>query len=457
MNICTILTGSRGHDLPCKLAWAKPLEQKGHNVFIVGRTKQQDIISMYGDPHTVYRLSLQQDMEKWLGVPYSYIGTLDWRTFNRQSHTDTKNTEQVNQYLTFLTIWFQHFYITNKIDALVFIFESFPWNLIAYYVARKMGIPVINIMGTRFPKRGIMLGDNGNTFIHNWNNNPDPEWEEITSLYQERTFNKIKGVGLSNFWSPQNLQNNLSKALQYIKTQKSMSNISPYEKTALPPLWGEIDKVIWSTLKSFTNPIFWEKVRDEEYFFYPFHLEDDANVSLAEPFTSQVELIKGISRSLPVNVKLYIKPHPVYKGADMRIKDLLTLSELKNVRIIDPSVSSVSVINKAIGLITLNSTAGFEAMILNKPVISLGHDFYCHPNLLYLVREWHDLPKTILEVYKERKPLASTETVELFAKFIYKNTIFTQGDVAYAEDPFTPSDGERIAFAIGKICGKLLQ
>ena len=455
MNICTILTGSRDHDLPCKLAWAIPLEKKGHKVLIIGRTKQQHVISMYGDPHQTYSLQLQQDMERWLGVPYSYIGTLDWRTFNRQDFTDTRNKEQVNQYLTFLTIWYQHFYITNKIDALVFIFESFPWNLMAYYVAVKMGIKVINTMGTRFPKRGIMFGDNGNTFVHNWNDGEDPDYEEILSLYEERTFKKIKGVGLSNFWSPKNLQNNLSKALQYIKTQKSMSNISPYEKTVLPPLWCEIDKMIWSTAKNFTNPVFWEKPREEEYFFYPFHLEDDANVSLFEPFVNQIELVKSISRCLPVGVKLYVKPHPVYKGADMRIRDLLTLSKLKNVRIINPSVSSVSVINKSVGLITLNSTAGFEAMMLDKPVISLGHDFYCHDNLLYLVKEWQDLPQTILQVYKDRKPRATTVTVELFARFVYKNTIFTQGDVAYAEDPFTPEDGEKIAFALDKILRKL--
>jgi len=94
-------------------------------------------------------------------------------------------------------------------------------------------------------------------------------------------------------------------------------------------------------------------------------------------------------------------------------------------------------------------------MIQDKPVISLGHDFYCHPDHCYLVREWGRLPSVLFKVYKERKPPLSFERSQSFIKTIYSNTVWTTGDIAYAEDPFTPSDGEAIAFALDKIYRKI--
>jgi hypothetical protein len=454
LNICTILTGSRDHDLLCKLAWAIPLEKHGHKVFIVGRTNQQHVISMYDEPYKEYPIQLQQDMEKWLGLSFKYISSLDWRGFDKRDCKDIKNIKEVNQYLTFLTIWYQDFYIKNKIDAVTIAFESFPWCLIAYYVAKKMGIPTVNIMSSRFPKKGFMFGNNDYSTIHEWNSEPYPDWSEIESLYpfKERC---IQTGGLSNYWSIQNVKNNTNKAIQYLKTQRTMEYISPYEKIALLPLKTEIDRMFWSTVKGIFNKIFWKEPLDEEFFFYPFHFEDDSNITIMEPFTNQVELVQALSRSMPLGAKLYIKPHPAYMGIDIRFRDLLHLNKLPNVRIIHPLVSPISLIKKCVAVITLNSTTGFEAMIQDKPVISLGHDFYCHVDHCYLVREWGRLPSVISKVYRERKSPLGFERFQDFAKRIYLNTVWTEGDIAFAEDPLTPSDGEKIALALDRIFKKL--
>ena len=454
MNVATILTGSRDHDLPTKLAWAIPLERRGHNVFIVGRTNQPYVTCMYDEPYKEYPISLQQDIERWLGLPFKYISSLDWRSFNKRDCSDIKKMSEVNQYLTFLTIWFQDFYIKNKIDVLTFQMESFPWNLIGYYVARKLNIPVVDMKGPRFPKKGMMFGNNDHAHIWGWNDAPDPSWEEILSYYQEKKFLRFEG-GLQSLWSPKNIQNNLSKALHYVKTKRTMETISPYEKTALLPLQSEIYRALWSTLKGIINPLFWKQPLEEEYLFYPFHYEDDASLTVLEPLTNQIDLVNSISRCLPIGVKLYIKPHPAFMGTDIRFLDLLHLSKLPNVRIIHPTVSPVSLIKNSIGVITINSTTGFEAMIQGKPVITVGNDFYCNENYCYVVKDWGDLPRVISGVCRDRKPQSTAEVTQNFIKSIYKNIVFTQGDIFFAEDPLTTSDGERIAFALDKIYKKL--
>jgi len=453
MNIATILTGSRDHDLNIKLAWTKPLSKLGHKVFIIGRTVHPDIICMYDEPYKQYSLQTQQDMEKWLGLSFKFISSLDYRGFNKRNCSDIKKEEDVNQYLTFLTIWFQDFYIKNKIQAIAIQMESFPWNLMAYYVAKKMKIPVVNIVSSRFPKKGMMFGDNGFEFISEWNNGPDPDWNTITSFYQDKGFLSFKGVGLLSYWNPQNMLNNLSKALHYVKTRRTMIMSHPYEKIALLPLWTEIDRAIWATIRGLFSRFFYKQPLKEEYFYYSLHMDLDADI--LEPFTSQVGLVQSISRCLPIGVKLYIKPHPAHLGVDVRLSDLYHLSKLPNVRIIHPLVSPIKLMNECISVITLNSTTGFEALILNRPLISLGHDFYCHPIFCYLVRDWGELPSVISQVYKERKPKASEEVIKIFAKYIYKNTIFTQGAIYYAEDPLTKEDGEKVAFALDKILHKI--
>jgi len=350
--------------------------------------------------------------------------------------------------MTFLADWYFKFYTDYKIDCLTIAFESNPWNLMAYYVARQLKIPVVNLMNSRFPKRGFMFGKDDYSQIHRWNGDR-ANWDEILSLYPDQKY--VKGTGLKSYWSTQNLQNNASKALQYFKTQKTMETISPHEKIALQPLESEIDRLFWSTIRGISNRIFWQEPKDEEYFFYPFHFEEDSNITIMEPFTNQVELAQSISRCLPVGVKLYIKPHPYFNGIDVRFHDLYHLAQLPNVRIINPLCSPVSLLKKSIGVITLNSTTGFEALIFDKPVISLGHDFYCHDHLVYLIRSWNDLPKTIFHVYKTRQPRATRELSQQFVESIYSNTVWTKGDIALAEDALTNEDGERMATALDRV------
>ncbi len=452
MNIATILTGSRDHDLKMKLTWSKPLETCGHKVFIIGRTRQPDVLCMYDEnPYREYYDYEQKGMENWLGLSFKYLSSLDWRGFDKRTCRDIKNQEQINQYLTFLSYNYWWMFTTYKIQAVVMLFESVPWNLMAYYVARRMNIPVINVMNSRFPKQGFMFGKDDYSEIYQCNDQK-VDWNEIQELYKPKDYLQYHG-GLQSLWSIKNVQNNAQKALNYIKTRQMMNSISPYEKTALLPLESEIDRLLKSTVNGIFNRIFWQQPKDEQFFFFPFHFEDDSNITIMEPFTNQIELIQSISRCLPVNVKLYVKPHPAYMGIDIRFQDLYHLSKLPNVRIIHPYTSPITLLKKSVGVITLNSTTGFEAIIHNKPVISLGHDFYCQDNLVYLVRSWGELPKIIHHVYYSKRPKATPETVQEYVKTIYSNTVWTTGDMAYAEDHITPEDGEKLAFALDKVLG----
>lgn len=472
MNIATVLTGSRDHDLPEKLVWAKPLvEDYQHNVYILGRVKQTwqiprhfssqnynrlSLVCMYDSANSSvdYDISKQKDLENWLGISFRYLSSLDWRGFDRRNPKDIRASKETYRYLSYLTDFFRDFLMKNNIEIVVITMESFLWNLVLYYVARKLGIPIVTIVGSRFlPGKGVMFCKENFSDVWCWNEDEKVvQWEEICSLYANRAQAGSGKVGLASYWHPKPMFTNLSKAFKYVSIRRSMIQMYEYEKCALLPISTEIKRAIWATSKGILNRIFYQKPSgDKQFFFLPLHYEDDAQITLREPFTNQFDLVASISRCLPQGVQLYVKPHPDYVGTDIRFRDLLRISKLSNVRILHPRIPAIALIKGSVGVITLNSTTGFEALIFEKPLISLGHDFYCREDLCYLVRDWDELPAVIFKVFQERKNPSSVEHIRNFVKMVYANSVFTAGSIGDGVDPFTNDDGAKIALVLDKI------
>lgn len=115
---------------------------------------------------------------------------------------------------------------------------------------------------------------------------------------------------------------------------------------------------------------------DEKYAFYPLHLEpEQAILDYAPYYINQTALIEQIARSLPIEMKLYIKDHPVMENA-RSMNFYKRLLQIPNVRIIDCKTKSYGVIKNSALIITTTSTVGWEALFLNKPVITFGDVFY---------------------------------------------------------------------------------
>ena len=62
---------------------------------------------------------------------------------------------------------------------------------------------------------------------------------------------------------------------------------------------------------------------------------------------------------------------------------------------IDPNISGKLIISKARGVITISGTAGYEAIILNKPVFLFGQAFYMMSDRVHVIRNIRDLRNEI--------------------------------------------------------------
>jgi hypothetical protein len=128
--------------------------------------------------------------------------------------------------------------------------------------------------------------------------------------------------------------------------------------------------------KYFDSPIV-----GESYFLYPQHFKPESSTSvLARHCCSDISVIENIAFNLPFGSFLYVKEHFVNFGR-LPIGYYKRLKNIPNIKLIACGTNTKRLIENSLGVITLTSTVGFEALMMQKPVYVLGNVFYeCHPN-----------------------------------------------------------------------------
>ena len=118
-------------------------------------------------------------------------------------------------------------------------------------------------------------------------------------------------------------------------------------------------------------------LKDRPFVFYPLHTEPEAALQgLSPEYTFQLETILRIARVLPAGVILAIKDTQPALGR--RPNDFYgQIRDLKNVVFLNIEERGVDVVSACTAVATITGTAGFEAAISGKPVISFAaHNQY---------------------------------------------------------------------------------
>ena len=147
---------------------------------------------------------------------------------------------------------------------------------------------------------------------------------------------------------------------------------NPYRFTRYREIVGKIQR----KLKQCCEVSIYSELPEGKYIYFPFHYIDDAQIRLKKPEVyDQYCLARNIALNLPIGYTLAVKPHPFYSGG-YDIRELRQLAKIPNISVINPSHHSRSIISHAKAVITVNSTVGYEALILGKPVFCLADPFY---------------------------------------------------------------------------------
>jgi hypothetical protein len=154
-------------------------------------------------------------------------------------------------------------------------------------------------------------------------------------------------------------------------------------------------KALWDRDNDYLSPLRWLGVRvgerlraawsrryyadalpDRPFVYFPLHVADDYKIERIIPHcTDQASLVEQVARALPHGYDLVTKEHPMAIGRTPPSL-LKRLTRMPNVRVLPPTCNSHDVIERSRAIVAISSTVGLEALLYDKPVLTLGHPFY---------------------------------------------------------------------------------
>ncbi len=152
----------------------------------------------------------------------------------------------------------------------------------------------------------------------------------------------------------------------------------------------------------------------KKYIFYPLHYQPESSTLVrAKKYEKQLFYIDSWAKSLPADTWLYVKEHYVVLG-NRPLSFYKELEKYPNVVLVSPWESSRKLILHSQAVTTLTGTAGFEAMLLRKPVIISGEVFYQKAPGVVKV---DDIYGKYINIIKNWKKPTREETVKFICEY----------------------------------------
>jgi len=138
------------------------------------------------------------------------------------------------------------------------------------------------------------------------------------------------------------------------------------------------------------------------FVYFPMHVEPERSTLLAAPFyTNQIEVIRHIAKSIPIDHTLLVKEHPSQELREWRkISEYKQIIDIPNVKLIHPTVKSDELMKMSSLIISIGGTSAFEAVFYRKPSIVFTDVGYEQLPSVIRVSNIEDLPKKIKEALK---------------------------------------------------------
>jgi len=136
---------------------------------------------------------------------------------------------------------------------------------------------------------------------------------------------------------------------------------------------------------------------DTPYLYFPLSLDMERNLLINAPLANnQLDIIKNISKLLPIDYKLIVKEHPDQISRDWRsIKEYREIMTLPNVEFVHIKFSTTELIKKCSAIIGIGGTTGLEASFHGKSTILFSKVGYSLLPWVFLISDINKLPSII--------------------------------------------------------------
>lgn len=284
-------------------------------------------------------------------------------------------------------------------------------SYIQYLVARKRGVPFLTIAPARV---------NGRFYIIR---NHKDQYERVDALYASY---KIDGLGdidraraeafIDAFRAAATKPDYFLKLATTpgfdLESLRTLARLT-YRRYALdsenyllaPPyhaVLGRLTRV--AKTRVLDRAHFEEPVPGEKFVFFPLHFQPELTTLILAPYAvNQIAVIENLAKTLPIDHVLYVKEHKASLGR-RPVGYYRAISRLPNVRLLSPYLDSHKIINACSAVCVISSTVGWEALLYEKPVITIGDVCYNSFDLVTRVHSMEDMPQAIRAAVDDFRP-----------------------------------------------------
>lgn len=184
--------------------------------------------------------------------------------------------------------------------------------------------------------------------------------------------------------------------------------------------------------------------RAGRFVYYPLHVPADMALTLRSPeYLDQLALVEWLLRSVPATHAVAIKEHPAMIGAIDARRTLALFDRFDNLLLLPPSTNNFDVLSACDAVVSINSKAGAEAMLLGKPVLVLGDAFYRTSPAVRALDHVRELPGALAAALAA-PPRADAEHVAAWLQSVW--------DASYPGELYVPA-----AANVETFCDSLLR
>ncbi|WP_082824170.1 capsular polysaccharide export protein, LipB/KpsS family [Crenobacter luteus] len=388
-------------------AFAKKMEREGHNIVVAVDSefsREENRLDALG--FKVYEFSSffrASNLNKSLLKKYSKYNLnsallSDFERAEVYGLWGKKSFEYFERLKSALLAYYEHIFEENKIDVVLYENVSNAFSHFAFFASRENNVRYVGLGMSRLPGRFFVSNDPladheqiENIFsmiragkivpdleVRQWAENYLDNIENIVPDYMR--VNNLDKVGLFERYA------SFKKIGQLIRAFRHIGDDHEYAFQVGNPVLHIFNAVKRNVLRRIKQPLVGKHYQEikatDKYLLYPLHYHPEASTSiLCGAYMDEYEVIRNIAFNLPQGVCLYVKDHMSAFGYPS-IDFYRRVAKLPNVKLIVPTAQTKKLIKKSLGVITLTSTVGYEAVLLNKPVFLYGDVFYrVHSNV----------------------------------------------------------------------------
>jgi hypothetical protein len=141
--------------------------------------------------------------------------------------------------------------------------------------------------------------------------------------------------------------------------------------------WRLLHQNVSEKMRALAARPFYDTLDPERPFVYfPLHVTDDYKIQRIIPHCAdQASLVEQIADALPAGHDLVLKEHPMSLGRNSTAL-LRRLRQRPNTRLVNPYTNTHDLIERSEAVAVISSTVGLEALLYDKPVLTLGQPYY---------------------------------------------------------------------------------